>query len=147
MYNQYLMHICWLDEWLNSHHYAFSSFHFFFFLLHSLWNFPDWRSNLCLLQWKFGVLTTGSAGNSLNTLFLTPDLPVFWLCIWIPIYHLFSLWRTCFELSLLFWCQKSSWEWLLGCTTLIHSWPLRVSILPLFHLEPPQSSHFILCVC
>ena len=105
-YAFYLSNLVWyansytiLSEWLNSYHYAFPSFHFFSFDSTACGIFPDWRSNLCLLQWKFEVLTIGPAGNSLNTLFLTADLLVFLLCIQIPIYNLVSLWRTCFEQS------------------------------------------------
>ena len=34
--------------------------------LHDLWNFPDQGLNLCPLQWKHGVLTTGPPGKSQN---------------------------------------------------------------------------------
>ena len=48
--------------------HSFFFFFFFFFLGLSAGlkgsKFPDQRSNLCLLQWKYGVLTSGPPGNS-----------------------------------------------------------------------------------
>ena len=144
MCNTYLIYICWIHEWLNSHpEYAFL---FFFFLAAWLAGFSltrDWTRAPCNGS-VCGVLTTGPPVISLNMLFyslfldfLTPHPPLFWLCIWVPVGHPVFLWITCFELSLLFWCQKSSQERLLGRLTLMSSWPLQASDLPFFHLESP----------
>ena len=57
-----------------------SSFLFFFFHCAAC-SFPDQGSNLCPLQWKHGVLTTGPPGNSLSSSFHKLPLSAIFLCI------------------------------------------------------------------